>query len=186
MAILDSLAGFIDNDGLAETFAAKAEDPAKARRPLLDGIRRAREQFAARTADGARVGSRWWQVQNGVVALTVRIGGDVLPLGGAPTNHIPEGVFAAFLERLEQAVEAGELDDALRARQAERARSTRGAEPARRRVPGERHPSNDREDWDGLTWAERQKVNAFYRDGRNPDGSLIATAGYRPDAPIAG
>ncbi|MBB3694564.1 hypothetical protein [Sphingomonas sp. BK580] len=186
MAILDSLAGFIDNNGLAEAFAAKAEDPAKARRPLLDGIRRAREQFAARGGDGARVGSRWWQLQNGVVALTVKIGGDVLPLNGAATNHLPEGVFAAFLDALEQAVEAGELDEALRARQAERARPARGAEPAQRqRVPG-RHPSNDREDWDSLTWAERQKVSAFYREGRNPDGSVIATAGYKPDAPIAG
>ncbi|MBY9064282.1 hypothetical protein K7957_15190 [Sphingomonas yunnanensis] len=186
MAILDSLAGFIDNTGLAEAFAARAEDPAKARRPLLDGIRRTREQFAARASEAARVGSRWWQLQNGVVALTVKIGGDVLPLNGAATNHLPEGVFAAFLDALEQAVEAGELDETLRARQAERTRPARGAEPAQRqRVPG-RHPSNDRDDWDSLTWAQRQKVSAFYREGRNPDGSVIATVGYRPDAPITG
>ncbi len=186
MGLLDSLAGFIDNEGLAEAFAVKPDDPAKARRPLLDGIQRTREQYAERTPGTAKAGGRWWQVQNGIVAFTVKLPGGPLPLNGSATNHLPEAMFAMFLDKLEQAVEAGELDDALKAHQEERARSqaTSTGTPRRKERGGERHPGNDREDWDTLTWAQRQKVNALYRDGRNPDGTVIAEVGYKPDAPL--
>ncbi|WP_156347947.1 hypothetical protein [Sphingomonas sp. Leaf231] len=185
MGLLDSLAGFIDNDTLAETFAIKPDDPSRLRRPLLDGIKRTREQFAARGTDAVKAASRWWQVQNGVVALTVKVGGGVLNLNDAATNHIPEPVFDKFLHQFEQAVNAGELDDALKARQAGRATADKSAGRDKTPVAGERHPSIDRDDWDSLAWAERQKVNALFRAGRNPDGSLIAVSGYKPDAPLA-
>lgn len=187
MGILDSLASFIDNDGLAEAFATKPDDPAKARKPLLDGVARTREQYAARTTSTAKAGGRWWQVQNGIVAFTVKVGNDTLPLGGAETNHLPEAVFDAFLTKFEQAVNAGELDDAMKAILDERARSQALINGGRRgkSVPrGGRHPGNDREDWDSLTWAERQKINALYREGKNPDGTVIAEVGYNPDAPL--
>lgn len=186
MTILNSLAGFIDNDGLADAFAVKPEDPTKARRPLLDGIQRTREQFAERGHGAAKPGARWWQEQNGIVAFTMKLGGCALNLNRAATNHIPEAKFAAFLDTLEQAVNAGQLDAALKANQEERARTpaTAGARRGKSRAGGERLPSNDREDWDSLTWAQRQKINALYRDGRNPDGTVIAEVGYKPDAPI--
>ncbi|VXC74718.1 hypothetical protein [Sphingomonas sp. 8AM] len=184
MGLLDSLAGFIDNEGLAEAFAVKPDDPAKVRRPLLDGIQRTREQYAERTPGTAKAGGRWWQIQNGIVAFTVRLPGGALPLNGSATNHLPEAMFAVFLDKLEQAVEAGELDDALKAHQEDRARSQTASTPRRKERSGERHPGTDREDWDTLTWAQRQKVNALFREGRNPDGSVIAEVGYKPDAPL--
>lgn len=188
MALLDSLAGFIDNEGLAEAFAVKPDDPTKVRRPLLDGIARTREQFRDRAAGAVKGGSRWWQLQNSIVAFTVKMGGGTFPLSGSATNHIPEALFEAFLDKLEQVVDSGALDDALKAAQEERARAqaTTGAGATRRRArsSGERHPSNDREDWDSLTWAQRQKVNALFREGRNPDGTMIAEVGYKPDAPL--
>lgn len=184
MGILDSLAGFIDNEGLAEAFAVKPDDPAKLRRPVVDGIRRTREQYAERNIGTARAAGRWWQVQNGVVAFTVKLTGGTLPLSGSTTNHIPEAMFAAFLDKFEQAVTAGELDAALKAFQEDRAKAPNAGNAPRSKSHGggERHPSNDREDWDSLTWAQRQKVNALYREGRNPDGSRIAEVGYKPDA----
>jgi len=185
MGILESLAGFIDNDGLADAFAVKPDDPAKARRPLLEGIRRTREQFADRGGEAAKGGSRWWQVQNGIVAFTVKIGGGPLALNGSAINHIPEPMFAPFLDALEQAVDAGELDAVLKARQEEKAKLPGAGVRAPRARGGERHPGNDREDWDSLTWAQRQRVSALYREGRNPDGSDIAVAGYQPDAPLS-
>jgi len=187
MELLSSLAGFIDNEGLAEAFAIKPDDPAKIRRPLLDGIARSREQFAERAAGALKGGSRWWQLQNGIVAFTVKLAGSTFALSGSPTNHIPEALFEAFLDKLEQIVAAGALDDALKAAQAERARAQAagaGANRRRARSSGERHPSNDREDWDSLTWAQRQKVNALFREGCNPDGTTIAEVGYKPDAPL--
>lgn len=187
MELLDSLADFIDNEKLAQAFAVKPDDPAKARRPLLDGIARAREQFAERAVGTVRGGSRWWQMQNGIVAFTVKLGGGTLPLNGAATNHIPEAMFAAFLDKLEHVVNAGALDEALKAHNQERARlqAASGAGGNRStRTAGERHPSRDREDWDSLSWAQRQKVSALFREGRNPDGSVIADIGYKPDAPL--
>lgn len=185
MGMMDSLAGFIDNEGLAEAFAVKADDPAKTRRPLIEGIVRTREQFTERrTISG---GSRWWQVQNGVVAFTVKLGGTTLALSGSATNHIPEARFMAFLDKLEQIANAGGLDDALKANLAERAKlRTAASKGGRRRAAaiGERHPSIDREDWENLTWAQRQRVSALYRDGKNPDGTSIAEVGYKPDAPL--
>ncbi|MFK3889671.1 hypothetical protein [Sphingomonas sp. NPDC079357] len=184
MGLLDSLAGFIDNEGLAEAFAIKPDDPVKTRRPLLDGLARTREQFAERSLGATKGSGRWWQVQNGIVAFTVKLGGMTLPLNGAPTNHIPEAMFAAFLDKLEQVVNDGALDEAIKVNQNERARQQAASGGSRRLPRGERHPSNDREDWDSLTWAQRQKVNALYRDGRNPDGTSIAELGYKPDAPL--
>ncbi|MEG8041117.1 hypothetical protein QP166_17905 [Sphingomonas sp. LR60] len=185
MGMMDSLAGFIDNEGLAEAFAVRSDDLEKTRRPLLDGIVRTREQFAERrTING---GGRWWQAQNGVVAFTVKLGGTPLALSGSATNHIPEARFMAFLDKLEQIVNAGALDDALKTNLAERAKQRSAASRGGRQraaAIGERHPSIDRKNWENLTWAQRQKVNALYRDGKNPDGTSIAEVGYKPDAPL--
>ncbi len=188
MGILDSLASFIDNEGLAEAFAVKPDDPAKVRKPMRDGIARTREQYAARGNGTVKASGRWWQVQNGIVAFTVKVGGGTLPLNGASTNHIPEAMFDVFLTKLEQALDAGELDEALKLNQDERAKSQApagGARAADLPAGSDRRPGIDREDWDDLTWAQRQKVNALYRQGKNPDGSAIAEVGYKPDAPLA-
>lgn len=186
MGIMEPLAGFIDNDGLAEAFAVKPDDPGKVRKPLLDGIKRAREQFADRASGPVRGANRWWQLQNGIVAFTMKLGGGVLELNGAETNHIPEPMFEQFLNKFEQAVSAGELDSALKAKQADRAKPSVPIYPGVQARPiSERHPSNDREDWDSLTWAQRQKVSAMYRQGKNPDRGVISEDGYRPDAPLS-
>jgi len=184
MSIKDTLAGFIDNVGLADAFNVQHDDPQKARKPLLDGIRRTREQFALRGSEAGKTASRWWQIKNGVVALTVRIGGETIDINGAPTNHLPVDRFEAFLEAFEQAVLNGEFDDELKAKGVGRAKPRGAAKPGHASPTGGRHPSNDREDWDSLTWAQRQKVSALYRSGKNPDGTVIATDGYRPDAPL--
>jgi hypothetical protein len=183
----DTLAGFIDNVGLADTFNVEHDDPHKARKPLLDGIKRMRDQFVARTGDASKATNRWWQIKNGVLAMTVKIGGETLEINGATTNHLPVDRFEEFLEKFEQAVESGAFDDELKAKGIGRARTQRASDGKGRIIDkraGGRHPSNDRQDWDDLTWGQRQQIGAYYRAGKNPDGTVIATVGYRPDAPL--
>lgn len=113
MALKDTLAGFFDNTGLAEVFSRKPHDPAKARKPLLDGIKRTREQFAKRNESVSKAPNKWWQVKNGVVALTVKVAGDTFDINGVATNHMPEERFEEFLTKFEEAVNAGEFDAEL-------------------------------------------------------------------------
>lgn len=114
MGIRDTLAGFIDNTGLAEKFKLTPVDPVKARKPLLDGIKRTRDQFAARATTTSKAPNKWWQVKNGVVALTVKVNGDTFDINGVATNHMPEERFGEFLDKFEQAVNAGEFDTELK------------------------------------------------------------------------
>ena len=190
MALKDTLFSLIDNVGLAEAFNLKPHDPTKARQPLLKGIASARKQFTA-TPRMSKAPNRWWTVKNGVVALTVKVAGDTFDINGVATNHMPEERFAEFLDKFALAVEAGEFDDELKNKgngdaKVRIAPGTKTGHNAKKRVAGDQHPSNDRKDWDGLTRAEKQKVSALYRFGKNPDGSVISEAGYKPDAKLAG
>ncbi len=108
MALKDYLA-MIDN-GLKEVFDKKPADPTKARRPLLRGIDRA---LAQRQADPARTSGSWWQMKNGVVAMTVKLGGDTFVINGVATNHMPANRFDEFLGQMRAAVEAGAFDAEL-------------------------------------------------------------------------
>ena len=108
MALKDYLT-IIDN-GLKQLFDRKAEDPAKARRPLLRGIDRTLAQFKAGST-GTPTG--WYRTKNGVVALTVKVGGDTLDINGAATNHLPADRLEEFLVALRAAVKAGAFDAEL-------------------------------------------------------------------------
>ncbi len=188
MSIKSTLFGLIDNVGLAETFNIKPHDPAKARSPLLKGIESARKQFTAEPRM-SKAPNRWWTVKNGVVALTVKIQGDTFDINGVATNHMPEERFVEFLGKFEEAVKAGEFDDELKNKgngdaKVRIAPGTKTGHAVKKRAAGEQHPSNDRKNWDSLSRSDKQKVSALYRFGKNPDGSLVSEAGYKPDAPL--
>lgn len=110
MAIKETLTNFFDNIGLAEVFNRPAHDPAKARKPLLKGIETAKKQFEN---GQTKAPNRWWKVSNEVVALTVKLGGDVFSINGVDTNHMPQERFVEFLDKFTTAVNAGEFDEEL-------------------------------------------------------------------------
>lgn len=112
MPLKDTLFGLIDNVGLAEKFNLKPVDKTAARKPLLRGIEKAREQFSAEPRV-TKAPNRWWSVKNGVVALTVKVNGDTFDINGVATNHMPEERFLDFLDKFKAAVDAGEFDDEL-------------------------------------------------------------------------
>lgn len=109
MSVKDTLASFIDNTGLSEVFHRKEADPVRVRKPLIDGIEKAKTQFEA----GNTKGARWWKASNGVVALTVKVGGNVFDINGVQTNHMPQERFVEFLGKFRKAVESGEFDAEL-------------------------------------------------------------------------
>ncbi len=108
MALKDYL-GIIDN-GLKHLFDRKVTDPAKARRPLIRGIDRTLAQF--KTASSGTPTS-WYRMKNGVVALTVKVGGNTFDINGVATNHMPADRFEEFLAAMRAAVDAGEFDAEL-------------------------------------------------------------------------
>lgn len=110
MAFKDTLSSFFDNTGLAELFSRKPHDPTVARKPLLKGIEVAKKQFENGSTKGP---NRWWKVSNGVVALTVKLGGDVFEINGVATNHMPQERFVEFLDKFSDAVNAGEFDSEI-------------------------------------------------------------------------
>lgn len=112
MAFKDTIKSFIDNTGLAEVFNKPAYDADKARKPLLKGIDNAKKQFEN---GSTKAPHRWWSVSNGVVALTVKVGGDTFDINGVATNHMPQERFVEFLTKFRTAVEAGEFDEELKA-----------------------------------------------------------------------
>jgi len=108
MALKDYL-GIIDN-GLKHLFDRKATDPAKARRPLIRGIDRTLAQFKTGSSGTP---TSWYRTKNGVVALTVKVGGNTFDINGVATNHMPVDRFEEFLTAMRAAVDAGEFDAEL-------------------------------------------------------------------------
>ncbi len=99
----------IDNE-LKATFDQKSADPAKARRHLLRGIDRTLEQFKTGSAGPANA---WWKRKNDVVALTVKVGGDIFLINDVETNHMPADRFEEFLGLMRSEVDAGAFDAEL-------------------------------------------------------------------------
>ncbi len=184
---LASMLGLIDND-LHEAFSRKPFDPAKGRQRLLDGIARSREQFAQ--TEPVR-GRKWFTVNNDVVAFSPTQGNSgPLTINGLTTNFIPVEAFGQFLDNMQAAVEAGDFDAEIE-RAAKHGGMVSGTadvaipsgKPRRVKSDPKAAPVR-RADWNTLSLAERQRVSALRRYGKNPDGSVIAEVGERPDAPI--
>ena len=111
MSLKETLLGLIDNVSLPAIFSRKPENLKELRQPLIKGIANARRQFES---GQTRAPHRWWKLSNDVVALTVKISGNVFLINGAETNHIPSDRFPEFLDKFNDAVEAGEFDEELR------------------------------------------------------------------------
>lgn len=109
MALKDLL-GLIDNK-LSDVFHKPVWDKEAARKPLLKGIEQATTQFQN---GSTKAPNRWWKASNGVVALTVKLQGEIFEINGVETNHFPEERFGDFMKAFKDAVDAGEFDTELK------------------------------------------------------------------------
>lgn len=163
-----------------EKYNAKPVDPAKARKPLLTGINRARTDF---NDDKFTKPSRWFSVKNSQVAFHPKLDGRVLQINGVAENHMPSDRFIEFLDLMEKEVEAGEFDEVI----ANHGKGNTDVHIGKARKPrstGGEKPWSARKDWASVDRADKQSIAASYNKGRNPDQTLIAEVGHKPDAKI--
>lgn len=110
MADID-LSKFIDNS-LAAEFAAKPYNPARGINLFIDALNRTREQF--NSSEPSKAPNKWFKAQNGIVAFTAKMNGNVIPVEGNDTNFIPSAQFDGFLTALSTFVGNGKLDPEIK------------------------------------------------------------------------
>ncbi|EIZ78261.1 hypothetical protein WSK_3143 [Novosphingobium sp. Rr 2-17] len=110
MSLKDLLS--LADDKLHEVFSRKPHDPSKARKPIIKGIERTRDQFLA--TEPAK-GRKWFKVSNNVVELTLPFAID-----GKNTFYVPGERAVEFLDKLKATVESGDLDKDIEAGAGER------------------------------------------------------------------
>jgi len=108
---LSDLFSFFSSDSTAK-YNEKPFDPVKARKPLLAGIKRSRDDF---NADKFNKANRWFSVKNSVVAFHPKLDGKTLIINGVDENHMPSERFVEFLDLMQKEVDAGEFDEVIAA-----------------------------------------------------------------------
>jgi hypothetical protein len=128
MALKDLLS--LADDKLEDLFNKKASDPTRARRNAIKGIDRTHSQF---TATEPQKGRKWFVHKNDVVKFT-----PPFPVAGQTSHFVPSASFPDYLTHLRGAVEAGELDDVLKDKQASAQTSRVGSRGSRAWSPERR------------------------------------------------
>ncbi len=175
---------------LGTHFNAPVYDPATGRAKLVKVIDKAAEQHK----DGKTPPTRSWKLgSNKAISFAPTLNGNPVMLQGEAISYVPAERFQDFLSGLKAAVQAGDLDDEIKATlDGESSSGTRGGKAAQRsrgtssagKSEDANHPSVARSDYASMTTAQKQSVSRLYRNGKNADGSLIADVGHKPDAAL--
>lgn len=177
---------FIDK-ALGKDFDAPQYDPKKGRDKLVKAIDAAASQH---TEGKTRVPNRSWNTgANNAIRFVPKLNGNDILLDDGHAVYMPAEHFQTFLSELKASVQAGELDKEIKAAldgdKPVKSASSVTSPRKRSTSSGEPHPAEARGDFASLSSADKQAVKARYRAGKNPDNSLIAEVGHKPDAPIA-
>ncbi|MET4593771.1 MULTISPECIES: hypothetical protein [unclassified Sphingomonas] len=169
---------------LGKDFDAPQYDPKKGRDKLVKAIDTAAKQH---TDGSTKAPNRSWKVGgNNAVRFVPKLNGNEILLDDGHPAYVPAEHFQTFLGQLKTSVQNGHLDKEIKAALDGKAPSTTSSTTSRKRSPasGDK-PYTSRQGYADLSRADKQKISALYRYGKNPDGSLIADAGHNPDAPLA-
>lgn len=109
MALKEFLA--LTDKSLAEKFDYVAPDLTKARKPFIAALDKAAKQFGE--GKQPRGANALWSANNNVVRFTPKLGGAPVSINGETVHEIEDAKFPAALKAIRDAVEAGELDEAL-------------------------------------------------------------------------
>lgn len=172
---------------LGTNFDAPVYDPQKGRDKLVRQIDLAAKQHSEGTT---RAPNRAWRAGNNeAIRFAAKLDGKPVLLDGDEAVYVPASRFQDFLKHLKASVEAGDLDKDIKAALESNASagtsSTRAprATSAKPAGSGEK-PWQSRSDWAELTVGDKRSIGKYHSQGKNPDGSLIAEVGHKPDAPI--
>jgi len=108
---LSSAIGRINNK-LKDTFAQKPYDPAPGRKRVIRMIDNAASQYLE---GKTKAPNRAWRTGHEAVSFQLDLNGEYVPIGGERINYLAPEDFQPFLADLKAAVEAGELDQEIRA-----------------------------------------------------------------------
>ena len=112
MALANALKRF--KNSLSETFHLKSYNPEPGRNRVKLALANARKQFGA--VPPSKAPNKLWQIgHDGALKFTLKLNGNAIPLGGEQSNYMPSGEFEGFLDDLHAAVDAGELDNEIKA-----------------------------------------------------------------------
>ena len=107
----NSFLNLIDNT-LGTDFNKPAYDPAKGRAKMIKVIDKAAEQHR----EGKTPPARAWKLgSNGAISFSPKLSGSPVLIRGQETNYVPAERFQDFLSGMKAAVQAGDLDDEIKA-----------------------------------------------------------------------
>jgi len=159
-------------------------DKEAGRKKLVDRIARALKQFNGE--QGKQGGSDFEIGYNNQIRYRPTLNGHRIKLADE-ADYFPttSAKFAQLLSEFSKAADNGEYDDQIEAALSAPA----AAAPVRRsrstgnKSSGEK-PWAVRKNWASLSKADKQSIGRYYSNGKNPDGSVIAEVGHKPDAPL--
>lgn len=164
---------------LGTNFEEKAYDPQKGRDKLVKVIDKAAEQHS----EGKTPPTRTWKTGgNNAIRFIPTLNGNPIMLDEGKAAFVPAEHFQKFLTQLKASVQNGDLDKEIKTALESKGKTT--STSSRASAKGDK-PYAVREGYADLSRADKQKISAFYRHGKNPDGTLISEAGHKPDAPLA-
>jgi len=170
---------------LGTNFDAPQYDPKKGRDKLVKAIDAAGSQH---TDGKTKVPNRSWKAgANNAIRFVPKLNGNEILLDDGHPAYVPAEHFQTFLGQLKSSVQAGDLDKEIKAAlEGDKPVKSASSTATRKRAAstGEPHPAEARGDFASLSSADKQAIKARYRAGKNPDNSVIAEVGHKPDAPL--
>ncbi len=171
------------DDTLGTHFNAPVYDPQKGRNKLLKVIDTAAEQHR----EGKTPALRSWKLgNNGAISFSPKVANTPVLIRGKETSYVPAERFQDFLAGMRKSVEAGDLDKEIKAALDGKGTGNVGGGKAtsKRSASSADKPWTARADWEQLSADDKRAVSSRYRFGKNPDNSVIAEVGHKPEAPI--
>lgn len=108
MALNDFLA--LTDDGLKAEYEAKAPDTKALRNPFIKSLNTAINQFEN---NRTRAPNRMWSGSGKVVKFTPKVSGKPVKINGKVDHYVPTESFVEVVKELIDAVEKGEMDQAI-------------------------------------------------------------------------
>ncbi|MEV5031006.1 hypothetical protein MRBLMC3_000160 [Sphingobium sp. LMC3-1-1.1] len=171
----------IDNS-LEADFNKPVYDPAKGRNRAIGVIDKAAKQHG----EGKTPAIRAWKLgNNNAISFTLALDGQAISINKRETNFIPAERFQDFLKSLKAEVAAGKLDKEIEAVLSSSAKSGNAAKPSSGKAK-DKFPVEQCSYYSTLDNGARKSVGSLWNKGKNPDHSLRAEVGDKPNAPYAG
>lgn len=169
---------------LGTNFEAPVYDPQKGRDKLTKVIDTAAKQHSE---GSTRAPNRTWKAGgNNAIRFVPVLNGNQIMLDDGKAAYGPAEHFQKFLGQLKASVQKGDLDKEIKAAlEAKKGSSTTTARTTSSKDSGDKFPKDQRSDYESLSAMEKRMLGTRWSGGKNPDNSVRAEVGDKPNAPLA-